>query len=308
MKNKKVFISTSSFGQYQDDPLKILEDAHLSYELNPLGRKLEEKEITEFLAKDDFIGLVAGTEVLSEAVFNAAPNIRVISRVGVGLANIDLKEAEKKHIQIFNTPDVLVDSVSELTVGLILASLRRIPSQADDLRRGKWERQVGSLLTGKTVGIVGMGKIGARLASLLEPFGCQIVFSDVCEVSTIKYRQVSFERLLEKSDIISLHASSAKTIMTKDVIAKMKKGSVLVNTARGHLIDEEVLYQALQSKKLSFAALDVFEKEPYIGKLATLENILLTPHIGSYAVEARCEMEKQSVQNLIQGLKQVELL
>jgi D-3-phosphoglycerate dehydrogenase / 2-oxoglutarate reductase len=294
----KVFISTSSFGRDDPAPLELLKQKKMEYTLNPYGRRLSEEEIRKILATGGYDGLLAGIEPLTKAVLSAAKSLKVISRVGVGLDNVDLAAAKKLKIKVFNTPGVLTDAVAELTLGLILAALRKIAWSDRKIRVGVWDKKMGGLLKNRTVGLVGFGNIGQRVAQLVRAFGAQVVFSDVCRIKATGARQVNFAELLRISDIISLHSSAAKCLIGQKEIDAMNPGVILVNTARGVLIDEQSLAHGLSSGKVSCAALDVFTAEPYSGKLLELDNVILTPHIGSYAREARIEMEKIAVRNL----------
>jgi len=246
--------------------------------------------------------LIAGTEPLTRDVLKEARSLNVISRVGVGIDNIDLEAARESGIKIFYTPEAPTDAVAELTIGLILNALRRLNLADRNIRNGIWKKEMGSLFKGKTLGIVGFGRIGKRVAEIAKSFGVDVIFSDVQKVETALAKQVFLEELLNSSDIVSIHASGKETIISKKGINQMKNGTILINAARGGMVDEEALYSALLSGKLSYAAIETFAKEPYNGKLAKLENIILTPHIGSYAREARIRMEIEAVENLIKGL------
>jgi len=304
----KIFISTSSFAKYDKGPLKALKKNRIKYTLNPYKRRLTRDEIFKILKKGQYNGLIAGTEPLSGDVLQEVSPLKVISRVGVGLDNVDLKRARALNIKVYNTPYVLIDSVSELTIGLILSGLRKITSMDKDMRKKRWNKEMGLLLCGKTLGLIGFGKIGRRVAGLAHLFGAKIHYYDIKTIKNTKYKQVSLKKLLKTSDIVSIHASSTKRFITKNAISNMKNGAILVNTSRGSVIDEEALYKALKSGKIAMACLDVFNSEPYSGKLAKLNNVVLTPHIGSYAREARVEMEKEAVGNLIKGFKKARIL
>ena len=298
---QKVFISTSSFAKFDTSPLELLKDAGLDTQLNPYERKLTEDECLALYGNID--GLIAGTEALTKKVLKSAVNLKVISRCGAGLDNVDLNAAKKQGIQVFNTPYGPTSAVAELTVALILSLLRHINRMDRDMRAGKWQNRMGHLLQGKKVGIIGFGKVGQKVAELLIGLGTQIAYCDpaVVEVKA-DYKQMTLEELLTWSDIITIHASGKNPLLGHDELVKMKRGSWLVNCARGSMVNEKTLCQALEEGRLSGAALDVFEKEPYEGPLSRLDNVILTPHIGSYAKEARVEMEIQAAKNLIEGL------
>lgn len=303
-KNKiKVFISTTTFAEFSKVPLVLLEKQGIGYELSDLGRKLTEDEISDFLSRGNFTGLLAGTEPLSAKVLENAPALKVISRVGAGMDNVDMEAAKKRNIKVMNTPLCLIDSVAELTLGLILSSLRRITLMNAQLHNGIWKKEMGFLLKGKTLGIVGFGKIGGQVAKIAKCFQAKVLLYDVRKIKSRGFKQVSLNKIMEDSDIITFHTSSKEKLIAAKEISMMKQGVLLVNTSRGTVIDEDSLYEGLKSGKIGFAALDVYENEPYTGRLKELDNVILTPHIGSYAKEARIEMENESVKNLIKALK-----
>ncbi|OGX07557.1 MAG: hydroxyacid dehydrogenase [Omnitrophica WOR_2 bacterium GWA2_47_8] len=301
----KVVINTSNFGEHDTTPLEKLKQAKWQYALNPYKRQLTEKEVIEL--SQDAVGLIAGNEPLNKHVLTNLKAVKVISRCGVGKDNIDLTTAEKLGIKVFCTPNGPTLAVAELTVGLILNLLRKINGMDADVRSGLWKKQMGYLLKDKKVGIVGFGRIGQKVAQLLSVFGAEVGYCDIQKITCeIPCRSMPFEELLKWADIVSLHLfarEDGKPIINAKELKLMQKGSWLINVARGSLVDEEALYEALKSDHLSGAALDVFSHEPYQGRLKTLNNVILTPHIGSYAVESRIEMELQAVENLIAGFK-----
>ncbi|MBN1161359.1 MAG: phosphoglycerate dehydrogenase [Dehalococcoidales bacterium] len=300
MNKPKVFVSTSSFAEYDKLPLKLLKDAGILSQVNPYARKLTEDECLKFFGDVD--GLIAGTEPLTAEVIKSAKKLKVISRVGVGLDNVDLEAAKKRGIKVFNTPDAPTPAVAELTLGLMLALLRNIPRGDREIRASKWQKQMGNLLRGKKAGIIGLGRIGQKVAELVKGLGAQAAYCDPA-VTKAGYKKLSLEELLAQSDIVSLHLSGGGTLLGEKELRSMKKGSYLVNCARGGLVDEKALAKVLKEGHLAGAALDVFAQEPYTGPLTKLDNVILTPHIGSYAIESRIEMEVQATRNLIEGLK-----
>ncbi len=297
-----VFISTSSFGQYDTSPLKLLKDAGLDVQVNPYGRTLTPDECLSLYK--DIAGLIAGTETLNADILKSTKSLRVISRCGTGLDNVDLDAAREHGIKVFNTPYGPTNAVAELTVALIFSLLRHIPRMDGEIRNGKWHKRMGYLLQGKNVGIIGFGKIGQKVAELLMGLGAEIAYYDPA-INELKQGCVakSLDEILVWSDIVTIHASGKELLLGHEELRKMKKCSWLVNCARGGLVDENVLYQLLKEGQLSGAALDVFEKEPYEGPLSELDNVILTSHVGSYAVESRVEMEVEAVKNLLQGLE-----
>lgn len=301
----KVLISTSTFAEFDKTALDPLMEAGLSCILNPHRRTLKPEEIVE-LGKD-VIGVIAGTERLDGDILSRLPALKVISRCGAGVDNVDLKAAQKKGIKVYSTPDAPTEAVAELTVGLILNLLRKVNLMGGRMKDGVWNKLMGNLLQGKTVGLVGFGRIGQRVAELLRPFGCDVVYADpVVEKTLHGAKRAPLEALLADADIVSMHASTGSRILGAKEIRIMKEGAWIVNTSRGGVVDEKALYDALKADRLSGAALDVFEEEPYSGAIAGLENVVLTPHVGSYAREARITMESEAVKNLLKGLEVVK--
>ena len=304
----RVFISTSTFAEYDKLPLKLLNDAGMNVLLNPYRRKLTQDECLSLYK--DIDGLIAGTETLTAEVLKSAKKLKVISRCGVGVDNIDMNIAKKLGISVFTTPDAPTQAVAELTMGLMLDLLRRISRQDHLIRSGVWQKNVGSLLSGKTLGILGLGRIGKRVVELTLPFDLKYIAWDISPdqqfADKYKVRFMELGELLKKSDIVTIHLPytfELKGIIGERELSLMKRDAFLLNTARGELVDEVALYNALKEKRIAGTALDVFEQEPYTGPLAKLDNVILTPHIGSYAIESRVDMEVQAVKNLIEGLK-----
>ncbi|KJU82091.1 NAD-binding D-isomer specific 2-hydroxyacid dehydrogenase [Candidatus Magnetobacterium bavaricum] len=302
----KVFIATTSFAKYDEKPVKLLEAKGLDISYNPHGRKLTADEIAGFISDADY--LIAGTEPLTSNVLESAGRLKIISRCGVGIDNVDIDTATRLGIKVFNTPFGPTMAVAELTVGLIIDLLRKITLMNGELKSGIWKKQMGNLLNGKNVGIIGFGKIGREVAALLQGFDCYLRYYDIVNESSVEStliaERVELNKLLSVSEIITIHISGSwnKPLIGRAECDIIKKGAWLINVSRGGVVDEGAIYDALNNGHLSGAALDVFEKEPYNGPLMNLSNVIMTPHVGSYAIEARIEMELQAVRNLIDGI------
>ncbi|MDT8364517.1 MAG: phosphoglycerate dehydrogenase [Nitrosomonas sp.] len=311
----KIIISTSSFNLDNNPVIQQLLSHGINITSNPYRRKLTEDEIMTLLGSDT-VGLIAGVEPLTRRVLSAASGLRMISRCGTGLDNVDLEAVEQLNIRIANTPEAPAQAVAELTLGLMLACLRQIPQTDRLIRQGAWPRTQGHLLAAQTIGIVGLGHIGQRVARLCQAFGANVIAHDpylqaATETTTEAIPLIPLENLLMQSDVITLHLPySSKThhLLDKHAIAQIKPGAILINAARGGLVDEVALDAALSSGHLSTAALDSFEQEPYHGALCNQDNIILTSHIGSLASEARHRMEIEAAENLWTGLIQVGII
>lgn len=302
----KIIITTTSFAEFDDQPLRFLKDCGCIIVLNHYGRKLTGNEVVEI--GSDAVGIIAGTEPLDKSVLTKLPLLKVISRCGVGMDNVDIKAAENLDIKVFNTPFGPTLAVAELTIGLTLDLLRKTTIMDREMRAGIWKKQMGNLLNGKKVGIIGFGRIGQKAAELFSAFGCEIGYYDSIGVEGLKdlrVKAMDLDELLRESDIVTIHVSGKyeKPLLGAKELEIMKKGTWLINVARGGAVDEGALLNALKKGRLAGVALDVFEKEPYNGQLNELDNVILTPHIGSYAKEARVEMEIQAAKNLMKGLK-----
>ena len=303
----KILVSPSSFGQCGEEPLKILK--HNGYEVinNPYGRKLTEDEVIELAS--DACGIVAGVEPLTKKVMDNMPLLKCISRVGVGMDSVDLDYAKQKGIIVVNTPDGPTRPVAELTIALTMDILRGVARADANIKKKIWKKEIGNLILNKTVGIFGFGRIGKETAKLFQGLGAKVVAYDLYPDK--KYAAENSIEILEKedlfmaADIITIHVPGNKDkspVVNKEELSLMKHSSFLINISRGGVVDEDVLYIALKENKIAGAACDVFSKEPYEGKLIELDNIILTPHLGSYAEEAKLKMEVDAVNNLIRLL------
>lgn len=299
-----ILISTSSFAQTEREPLELLEAAGITYTLNPHGRKLKTEESIALL--QDAAGIIAGTETLDRTVLTGAQKLRVISRVGTGLDNIDLETARELGIAVYSTPDAVVDAVAELTVGGMLSVLRHTARTDHLIRAGDWDKRMGGLLRGKTVGIIGLGRVGKQVARLLQPFGVRLLAFDAVQddgfAGAYGVEYTELDELVRAADVLTLHLTYSPPLyhlLNRERLLACKPGAIVVNCARGGFVDEAALYDALCAGHLGGAYLDTFEQEPYTGALTKLDNVLLTAHMGSYAAECRAQMELEAAQNLL---------
>ena len=301
----KLVISTSSFDVKSNSSLNHLVNSGMHIVRNSYKRKLTEDEAIELLGEDT-IGMIAGIEPLTERVFSSAKNLKVVSRCGAGLDSVELAAAELHGISVFNTPEAPAQAVAELTMGLMLAALRRICQTDRLLRINEWPRMQGQLFAAQTVGIIGLGHIGKRVARLSQAFDARVIAHDPhIDPTSHGVESVSLEELFAEANVISLHVpytTDTHHLLDAKSFARMKPGSIIINAARGGLIDETALDEALISGHLGMAALDVFEQEPYHGPLTKNDRMILTSHIGSLAKESRKCMELEAAGNLLKGL------
>ncbi|MGN7398084.1 NAD(P)-dependent oxidoreductase [Peribacillus frigoritolerans] len=286
------------------------------------GEKLiTEEELIEGISKVEALLCPLSTKVTRKAI-EAAPHLKVIANFGAGFDNIDIEAAKEKGISVSNTPGVSTEATAELTLGLMLALLRRIP-EGDNLCRttgfNGWAPLffLGRELTNKKLGIVGFGKIGQAVAKRAKAFGMDIYYTgrskktaDIEEKYDATF--LEFDELLESCDVITVHTAyneETHHLFTKETFASMKKDAYFLNLSRGPVINEEDLADALQAEEIAGAALDVFEFEPHITKeLKQFKNLVITPHIGNATVETRNEMAKLSAENILSVLKNNKLL
>ncbi len=302
----KIAIGPSSFGDASKKPIEVLEKYGIEIVPNPYGRRLTEEEIIRHL--DGIDGLIAGLEPLNQKVLDASKkNLKAIARVGIGMDNVDIPYAESLGIKVSNTPDGPTESVAEMTLTALLSLIRIVPQTNNKLHQGEWKKYIGRSLTGLNIGIIGYGRIGQRFRKFLEGFSCNIYIydpylSDEIELDEKDIRCRTLDELMEKADVISFHAAGAEEIIGVKEIDKMKDGVVILNSARGELINENALIAGLDSGKIQGVWLDAFWKEPYTGKLIQYDNVLLTPHVGTYTEQCRESMEMTAVNNILRDL------
>jgi D-3-phosphoglycerate dehydrogenase len=256
---------------------------------------LEEEEILKKIPAYDAV-IVRSKPRITKKVMDAATNLKVIGRAGVGLDNVDVEYAKSQNITVVNTPEASTESVAEHVFALLLSKVRDVPRAHQALREGKWIKKelMGRELYGKTLGIIGFGRIGSRLGEIAQGFKVRVLTYDAIDISQrareIGAEVVPLETLLRESDFITLHVPllpSTRGMISEKEINTMKKGAILINTSRGGVIDEKALYAALTAGKVQ-AALDVFEQEPPTeSPLLTAPNIVLTPHIAGSTEEAQ---------------------
>lgn len=310
LKSCRVLVTATSFGKNDPTLRAYLESQVGEVIYNRTGKPLNPAQLADLLPGID--GFIAGLDSITAEALQAADRLQVISRYGVGVDNVDLEYARKENIIVTNTPGSNSVSVAELALGLMLALVRQIPQAVQATRAGDWPRINGFSLEGKTVGIVGFGSIGKQLGRRLTGFNCRILaydpFPDLPFAAELGIKICSLDELLNQSDIISLHlplSPSTQSLVDEDFINRMKPGAMLINTARGDIIDEAALYNALNTGQLAGAALDVFCQQPPdpSNPLLALSNVLVTPHMGAHTDGATNAMGWMSLRDCLAVLR-----
>lgn len=307
----KVFISTHPFGEVNFLPLKILKELNLNVVFNPYNRKCTEKELIKNIKDIDI--LIAGTDKISKKVLDFAPNLKLIARVGVGLDGIDLNYAKKRGIKVTYTSMAPASAVAELTLANMLTLIRNIHISNIEMHNKKWKRYFGYDLSVIPIGIIGSGKIGSLVIKKLFSLGIKKIKVNDIKINMQlkkKYKNkiewVTKNEIFKTCKLISLHIPLYnKTYNLIDIkkIKLMSKDTILINTSRGGIINEKDLFYALKNNLITSAAIDVFENEPYIGKLSVLNNCLLTSHMGSMTRTCRSNMEIDATREVMRFVK-----
>lgn len=305
---RRVLITTVPFGEADRRPLDLLQAASIDYIINPIGRRLRPEELAEMVSDVDV--LIAGTEPITAEVMDRAKRLRLISRVGIGLDSVDLQAARARDILVSYTPDAPAPAVAEMTMGMILSLLRSLAQADRGMRGGVWHRFLGRRLSEVTVGVIGVGRVGKRLIRHLLGFAPHILANDLISDHEFgaahQVQWVEKEAIYKEADIISLHlplTPLTRNLITGRELGMMKPDAVLINTSRGGMVNEHDLAQALKQGRLAGAALDVFGQEPYSGELVTIENCLLTCHMGSMSRDCRIRMELEATEEAVRFFK-----
>ena len=299
----KIGVTTSSFGNPDDSPIRFLQGLGLEVILNPYGRRLTREEAVEFIRELD--GLIAGLEPLDRGVLSEAPRLKALARVGIGIENVDLSAAEELGILVSNTPDPPTFAVAEMTVAAILSMVRGLAKHDRVMRTGAWKKQVSSSLIGSVVHFIGFGRIGRKVATLLTPFEPKFLVTDPYIDSGTDLGNatlVSLDEGLAEADVITLHAAGDQVLLGSREFSLIKEGAIIANSARGGLVDEDALLAAMDRGHLGGVWFDSFWKEPYEGTLLQKESFFATPHVGTYSAPCRSMMETEAARNLVRDL------
>ncbi len=302
----RLLISTVPFAQYDESPRAWLGAAGIEVVENPIGRRLKEDEIADLIGGHDY--LIAGTEPITERVLARADRLKLIVRVGIGLDSVDLAAARAHGVAVSYTPDAPSPGVSELTIGLMVALLRQTHIADRSLHAGGWDRYMGRRLAEVTVGVVGVGRIGKRVIRHLRGGfpGVRLMANDLVPDSEFGAEHdvtwAEKDAIYRDADVITLHlplTPQTRDMMGAAELAAMKGDAVLVNTARGGIVNEAALAAALRSEAIGGAAVDAFLEEPYSGELAGIERCILTCHMGSMTKDCRIRMETEATEEVL---------
>ena len=294
-----VLITTSTFNK---DILKKLSiKNNFKIIMNKTGKKVDYNFLKKKISRINVI--IAGTEVYDEKVLKLASDLKAIYRIGVGTDNINLDFCKKNNIKIFTSKTDLSTGVAEHAIGLIFSAIKKITEFDKNIKTKKWKKRTTKLLSNKKIGIIGLGKIGKKIYKLLKPFKLEYFYNDEIRYDYLDIKFKSIKELFKICDVITIHLPLNKKtnkIINKKIFIQSNPNIILINTSRGEVINETDLANFLFKNKKAFAALDVFQKEPYFGKLQKLQNIILTPHVGGYSQELRSQMENEAIDKIIQ--------
>lgn len=301
----KILVTARSFRKTPGRHKELLEASGYQVVESPFDRPLKEAGMVELIGDVD--GAILGLDEVTAKVINAGERLKVLSRYGVGVDRVDLEAATAAGVVVTNTPGTNHIAVAELALGLMLALARRIPQHNNIAKAGEWKRVTGTELTGKTLGIIGLGQISREVIQRALAFDMHILVSTGYPDKALKVEYVPLERLLAESDFVSLHCSLTServNLIGEAQLRSMKPTSYLINTARGELVDEGALYRALKEGWIAGAASDVFVEEPPTGSpLLELDSFIATPHTGANTRESVLRMGVLAVENALQVLR-----
>ncbi len=304
----KVLVTSNSFGKYSQEPKKILERYGLEVVLNPYHRMMTEEELIGQIKDADAV--ILSTEIMNKTVIDAAPKLKVISRYGVGTDNIDKDYCREKGIKVTIAKNANSNAVAEFAVTLMLAALKGVCTSNGYAKQGLWKKVEGMDLSGKTIGIIGLGTIGKKVAQKLSSFDVNLIAHDIyydeAFVKNYNIKKMNFEDVIKQSDIITLHVPSLNTkpLLSYKEFGEMKQDVIIINTARATLLDNDALIEYLDKKKIFAVGLDVHPDEPHFDKrLFKYENVILTPHNAAVSRGAIDQVSMMAVKNIIESLK-----
>ena len=306
---KNVLITTLPFGKLDKTSINLLKKNNINYYLNSKNKKFSRSELLKIIG--NFDGIICGTDKIDRNIINKAKKLKIISRVGIGLNNLDLKLLKKRKIKVTYTPSAPTQTVAEYTIGLMIYLLRKANVSRKNLKNGKWLKIFGKNLHETKIGIIGFGRIGFEILKLLKAFHCRDILVNDINVNkknlhNYSAKKATKNKIFRDCNLITIHlpiTKKTKNLITKKEIAMMRNDTILINTSRGGIINENNLYDALKKNKIYSAALDVFAKEPYFGRLRKLDNCHCTTHIASMSISCRNKMELEATQEIIKFFK-----
>jgi len=307
---KKVLITTATFGRFSAEAFDILRNGGLDMVRTPQAAATD-ADIASAV-DDDTVGIIVGLEPISKAVFEAGRNLKVVAKHGIGVDNIDLNAAKEHGVRVVNAPGTNSEAVADLAIGFMFALARSIPEAHAMLRAGEWPRVMGKSVWGATAGILGLGAIGQGVARRARGLNMTTLaydpYFDEQFATANQVRKASLDEILAAADFVTIHipySDQTRNLIGREQLAKMKPSAFLVNTSRGGIVDEVALFEALATKKIAGAALDVFAKEPPAGSpLLNLPNTITTPHMGAYtdgALKLTSEFAARMVLEVLSG-------
>lgn len=301
----EVVVLARSFGRASSEPLEILKKAGLSVAFQSNPEPENESVVAELIG--DAEAVIVGVDRIGEKVLSSCPHLRVISKHGIGVDNIDLEAAKKRGIVVANAPGTNSESVADMAFLFILSCARHLKLLLEQIQNKKWSSPLlGSELEGKILGIVGLGRIGKGVARRALGFGMKVIYFDPF-VEEESFTRVNLEELFQIADFITLHlplSSQTRHLVNEKLLSLMKKEAFLINTARGELVDEEALYRFLKEGRIAGAGLDVLSFEPpFESPLLTLPNVLVTPHVAAHTKEANMKMGRIAAWNVVHVLE-----
>jgi len=308
----KVVVSAVAFSKNQE-LVNALKSHFPDSTINTEGKRFTRDELVEYYKEADAI--ITGLETINDDLLSDLPKLKIIAKYGVGLDNIDLKACEARNVKIGWVGGVNKESVAEITIGFMLMLSRNLYLTSNQLKTLNWNKSGGFSLNGRCIGIIGMGHIGKELVRLLKPFNASILINDILDVSAFANEnglvQVEKEEIFKRADIITIHTpltSETKNMVNKDTLAIMKSTASIINTARGGIVNEADLKEALINNRISGAALDVYEVEPPTDStFLSLPNLICTPHIAGNAYQAVVDMGMASIQHILDYKKQANI-
>lgn len=307
--SKKVAITSEFFGKFSDEAFKILEENGLEVIPNRYDKYLDKEEEIVSLTKDAN-AVICDLEKISESVIDQSPNLEIIARRGVGTDSVAVDYAEEKGIKVARTLGVVEKPVAELVMSFILNISRQIMPLNKSMHQGNWNKILAHSVDGKTIGIIGMGNIGQEITRKAQAFDMNVIYFDVDRKKDleadlgIKYQEL--EQLYKNSDVITLHVplnDHTENLIDYQAMKQMEKSPILINTARGPVVNNKDLKKALAEGVISYAAVDVFDKEPKTDSvLKDSDNVILTPHVGTFTEEIFIKMDVLAAENVVEHL------